>query len=280
MPGRVILILALMWSAAAGAAEVVDSAGRIVQVPDRIEHIAPAGPARLRPARSPGTRPDDRLALGRCLTPPVRSSLPRRETAANPPPDRAGGRHGGDQGAAPGPDPRLRHRIAALRGTGTGDAGTHRHPDAAARWCAGQDPARPSAASVPSCTARTAPRPWPGSPRRCCPCRVSTAHPRVLYARGADGLTVAAPGTDVTAVFTRLGWQVLAPDGEGTFRTSSIEAIQALDPDVLIFSDPAMRDTLVIPMPGGRCGRCGTGTPWCLRRCRSAGWRNRPRSTV
>jgi len=73
-------------------------------------------------------------------------------------------------------------------------------------------------------------------------------HPRVVYARGADGLTVAAPGTDVTEVFTRLGWTVLAPEdpkGEHTtFRPSSIDAIKTLDPDVLIFSNPAMRETL------------------------------------
>jgi iron complex transport system substrate-binding protein len=73
------------------------------------------------------------------------------------------------------------------------------------------------------------------------------AHPRVLYARGADGLLVTAPDTDVTEVFKRLGWQVIAPDGQGTFRPSSIEAIAALDPDILIFSDPAMRATLTHP---------------------------------
>jgi iron complex transport system substrate-binding protein len=56
---------------------------------------------------------------------------------------------------------------------------------------------------------------------------------------------VAAPGTDVTEVFTRLGWQVVAPGGEGLFRPSSIEAIRTLDPDVLIFSDPAMRDIVM-----------------------------------
>ena len=38
---------------------------------------------------------------------------------------------------------------------------------------------------------------------------IAETHPRVLYARGTDGLTVAAPGTDVTEVFTRLGWQAL-----------------------------------------------------------------------
>ncbi len=66
------------------------------------------------------------------------------------------------------------------------------------------------------------------------------AHPKVLYARGADGLLVTAPDTDVTEIFKRLGWQVVAPDGQGTFRPSSIEAVAALDPDIVIFSDPAM----------------------------------------
>jgi iron complex transport system substrate-binding protein len=65
-------------------------------------------------------------------------------------------------------------------------------------------------------------------------------HPRVVYARGPDGLTVAAPGADVTDVFTRLGWTVLAPDGQGTFRATTVEAIRALDPDILVFADPAM----------------------------------------
>jgi len=79
--------------------------------------------------------------------------------------------------------------------------------------------------------------------------RTADRHPRVLYARGTDGLRVAAPDTQAAEVFTVLGWQVLAPDGpkrgQGTFRPSSIEAIRTLDPDIVIFSDPAMRDTLV-----------------------------------
>ncbi|HEY0181426.1 MAG TPA: ABC transporter substrate-binding protein [Rhodopila sp.] len=70
------------------------------------------------------------------------------------------------------------------------------------------------------------------------------AHKRVLYARGADGLLVAAPGTDVTAVFERLGWQVVAPDGSGTFRPASLDAIRALDPDLIILSDPAAKSVL------------------------------------
>ena len=70
------------------------------------------------------------------------------------------------------------------------------------------------------------------------------SHPRVLYARGADGLLVAAPGTDVTAIFPRLGWQAVAPDGTGTFRSATIEAIRTLDPDIIILADPEAKDVL------------------------------------
>ena len=70
------------------------------------------------------------------------------------------------------------------------------------------------------------------------------AHPRVLYARGPDGLLAAAPGTDVTAVFTYLGWQVVAPDGTGTFRPATVDAIRKLNPDVIILADPAAQPVL------------------------------------
>jgi iron complex transport system substrate-binding protein len=69
-------------------------------------------------------------------------------------------------------------------------------------------------------------------------------HPRVLCARGADGLTVVAPGTDLAETFTRLGWQVVAPAGQGSSRQASLDDIRTLDPDILVFSDPAMRETL------------------------------------
>ena len=70
------------------------------------------------------------------------------------------------------------------------------------------------------------------------------SHPRVLCARGADGLTVVAPGTDLAETFTHLGWQVVAPAGQGSSRQASFDDIRALDPDILVFSDPAMRATL------------------------------------
>jgi iron complex transport system substrate-binding protein len=72
----------------------------------------------------------------------------------------------------------------------------------------------------------------------------SGPHPSVVYARGKDGLNVAAPGTGVVEVFTLLGWRVLAPPGEGTFRQATLEQVAALDPDVLIFGDEGMREVI------------------------------------
>jgi iron complex transport system substrate-binding protein len=72
-------------------------------------------------------------------------------------------------------------------------------------------------------------------------------HPSVYYARGADGLLATAPNTDVTGVFARLGWRVVSPDGSGTFRRATVEAIKALDPDVIILSDPAAKGVLATP---------------------------------
>jgi iron complex transport system substrate-binding protein len=70
------------------------------------------------------------------------------------------------------------------------------------------------------------------------------AHRRVLFARGADGLTVVAPGTDLAETFTRLGWQLVAPAGPGSSHQVSVDDIATLDPDMLVFADPAMHATL------------------------------------
>jgi iron complex transport system substrate-binding protein len=67
---------------------------------------------------------------------------------------------------------------------------------------------------------------------------------RIVCARGADGLTLVAPGTDLAETFTRAGWQLVAPAGQGPSRQASLDDIRTLDPDVIVFADPAMRATL------------------------------------
>ncbi len=66
----------------------------------------------------------------------------------------------------------------------------------------------------------------------------------VIYARGGDGLTTVAAGNGASEIFALLGWQVLTPSGQGWFRSTDIETIRSLDPDILVFSDPRMRGVL------------------------------------
>lgn len=69
---------------------------------------------------------------------------------------------------------------------------------------------------------------------------------RVVCARGPDGLTLVAPGTDLAESFTRASWQLVAPPGQRPSRQVSLDDIRALDPDVIILTDPAMRATLAL----------------------------------
>jgi iron complex transport system substrate-binding protein len=57
-------------------------------------------------------------------------------------------------------------------------------------------------------------------------------------------MTLVAPGTDLAESFTRAGWQLVAPPGQGPSRQATLDDIRALDPDVIVFTDPAMRATL------------------------------------
>jgi iron complex transport system substrate-binding protein len=243
MPGRAFLIFALIWCGAARAVEVVDSAGRIVQVPDRVERVVPAGPPAsvLLEAIAPDLMIGWPLPLSdsaREVLAPEAAKLPQipRLTGREDAIDKIKALHADmilDYGTV---SPRYAD-LAQTAQERTGvptlllDGALEKIPETFRRLGAilhRQDRAETLARFAEALLSLPA----------------SASHPRVLYARGADGLTVAAPGTDVTAVFTRLGWQVLAPAGEASFRQSSIDAIRALDPDELIFSNPAMRDTL------------------------------------
>lgn len=241
---RLIVVLPWLWCAAALAMEVTDSTGRAVPLPAAITHVVPAGP----PAAIllEAIAPDLMVGWPGPLADAASALLP--DSANHPRIPRLTGREDvADKIKALQPDlildygdvtPRYsdlaratqqRTGIPTLLFTGALDQiplvvrqiGTILHREARADTLANYFAALLALPVTP-----------PG------------AHPRVLYARGADGLTVAAPDTDVTEVFTRLGWQVLAPDRQGTFRPSSIAAIAALDPDIVIFSDPAMHAAL------------------------------------
>lgn len=242
---RLVLIVMLLWCGASWAAEVTNSTGRVVKVPDRIVRVLPAGP----PAAIllEAIAPDLMIGWTGPVSPEARSYL-TPDVAKLPQIPRLTGREDvTDKIKALKPDiildyggvtPRYfelaektqqRTGIPPLLFAGTLDntprvireVGALLHREARAETLAVFAEAL---LALPV---------------------THEGHPNVLYARGANGVIVTAPGTDVTEVFTRLGWKVLAPEGQGTFRPSSIDAIRALDPDVLIFSDPAMREVVM-----------------------------------
>ncbi len=243
MHGRAIVILMTLWSGAATAAEIVDATGRQVQVPDQITHVVPAGPpaAVLLEAVAP-----DLMVGWPSPLPDQARALLSPDAAHRPQIPRVTGREDvSAQIKTLKPDLVLDYGTISARYADlaratqqrTGiptillDGSMTKIPDTFRKLGAilhrtdrGETLARFAEALLTLPATRT--------------------HPRVLYARGADGLMVAAPGTDVTEVFTRLGWQVIAPDGQGTFRSASVDAIRALDPDMLIFADPAMGETI------------------------------------
>jgi iron complex transport system substrate-binding protein len=250
--GRRLLILSLLWTGpllwtrVASAAEVVDAAGRTVQVPDQIARVLPAGPpaAVLLVAVAPDLMlgwPSPVSDNARALLAPAAARLPQIP--------RLTGRED------------VTEKIQTLKPDLIFDYGTvsPRYADLArttqektgiptilldgslteiphAVRLLGHILHRDGRAEIIASFAEA---------MLALPATHGGMRPRVVYARGADGLTVAAPGTDVTEVFTRLGWQAVAPDGQGTFRRSTIDAIRALDPDMLVFSDPAMHDTVM-----------------------------------
>jgi iron complex transport system substrate-binding protein len=242
---RVALFLAWLCAAStAMAAEVTDATGRTVAIPDHIERILPAGPpaAILLAAIAPGQMigfPVPTSEEGRAAMAPAASGLPM---------------------------------VPRLTGQGQMTAAVQAmHPDLILDYGTisprytqlAQDTQQKTGVptllfdgrleEIPS-VARTLGQILHQPERAEAVARIAEAilalpipansHPRVLYARGADGLTVIASGSDVSAVFTRLGWRVVAPDGTGTFRPTNIEAIRALDPDIIILADPAAKAVL------------------------------------
>jgi iron complex transport system substrate-binding protein len=242
---RAFLALSLLWwSGAAQAADVVDASGRDVQVPEHVEHVLPAGPpaAVLLAALAPDLMlgwPEPLSDEARAFLPPAAARLPQIP--------RLTGRED------------VTSKVLALKPDLVVDYGTvsPRYTDLAR--ATQQRTGIPtvlldgSLAQIPQAF-RLLGRVLHREARAEILANFAEAllalptkqdsHPRVLCARGPDGRTVIAPDTDLSEVFSHLGWQVVAPAGQGPFRGAAMDDIRALDPDVLVFSDPAMLKTL------------------------------------
>jgi iron complex transport system substrate-binding protein len=242
---RVALVVLLLWSTTVLAAEVTDATGRTVQVPDHIARVLPAGPpaAVLLAAIAPDLMlgwPSPVSDGARALLASDAAKLPQipRMTGRDDVTAKLQALHPDlilDYGTV---SPRYADLARATQErTGTPTIlldGSLTEIPHVFRLLGGILHRESRAETLANLAEALLALPT-----------THTDRPRLVYARGADGMSVAAPGTDVTEVFTRLGWQVLAPDGNGTFRPSSIDAIRALDPDLLIFADPAMRETIL-----------------------------------
>ncbi|HVZ10673.1 ABC transporter substrate-binding protein [Rhodopila sp.] len=237
------LACCLIWSAAALSAEVADATGRSVIVPDQVRRVVPAGPpaavlmAAIAPdlmAGWPAPVPD----AARAVLPSDAAALPQipRLTAREDASGRIAALHPdlildyGDTGQR-----YIDLAIATQRQTGIPtlllDGALDKVP-AVLRLLGGVLHRPERADELARFTEALLSLPSPAS------------HPTVVYARGPAGTLAAAPDTDVTAVFTRLGWTVLAPEGSGTFRPVTAGTVATLNPDLLVFSDPAMADAL------------------------------------
>lgn len=243
MHGRVILVLMTLWSGCTGAAELIDATGRSIQIPDRVNRIVPAGPpaAVLLDAIAPDLMVGWPSSVGKGAR-----ALLSKDAAKLPQIPRVTGRED------------VSEQIKMLKPDLILDYGavTPRFADVAQTMQQRTgiptillDGALPNIPMTLRQLGAILHREERGEllarfAEALLALPASAVHPRVLYARGPEGLIVAAPNTDVTEVFTHLGWQVVAPDGQGTFRPTSIDAIRALDPDMLIFADPAMSETI------------------------------------
>lgn len=245
---RVLVLIWFLPTLVARAADIVDATGRTVRVPDAIQHVLPAGPPAATLLLS--LAPDLMLGLPTPLSEQARALLPPSAAKLPAVPRLTGREDVTDKVQALKPDliidyGSVSQRYSQLARTTQDRTGI---PTILLDGAIQQIPTtvrllgdilhrqeRAKALADLAEALLALPDRHPRSPR-------------VLYARGADGLTVVVPDSDLTGVFRHIGWQPVAPPGDsdnpGPFRRSTIDAIRTLDPDIVIFSDPAMRQAL------------------------------------
>jgi iron complex transport system substrate-binding protein len=241
MRGLLLLLLLLVHPFSAVGAELQDATGRLIRIPDQPVRVLPAGPPAA--VLLAALAPDLMLGWPHAPSPATRQWLPDATINLPTVPMLTGRQDVTDQVVGLHPDlildygaisPRYAQLIEAVQ-TKTGipaalvDGALPKTPQvlralgvALHREDRGELLARQAEAILAAVPVA------PG------------AAPRVYYGRGPDGL-VGTPGSGAGEVFALLGWQVLTPQASGTPSRTSIEAIAALDPDVLVFQSAGMR---------------------------------------
>jgi iron complex transport system substrate-binding protein len=242
MRALICLIVLLGLSGTPRAAEFVDSAGRHVMLPDHIARILPAGPPAA--VLLLALAPDLMLGFTSDVSPEARTFLPPAAAGLPKVPRLTGKADVTEAVRALKPDLIIDYGDVTPAYTALAQAtqdklgvpvilldGSLAKAPAVLRQL-GSVLGRNSWAEELAQTGAAVLALRHGAPRT------------VMYLRGTSDLRAAAPGTGASEVFTLLGWQVLSPPGTGAFRGVTREQIAELDPDVLVFGDPHMRDVV------------------------------------
>jgi iron complex transport system substrate-binding protein len=242
---RVFLVLSLLsWSGAAWSGEVVDATGRTIAVPDHVARVLPAGP----PAAIllAAVAPDLMVGWPSSLSDKARSLL-APEAARLPQVPRLTGRDDvSDKIVALKPDVILDYGTVSPRYADLAKATQQRTgiPTLLLDGSLSEIPKTlRSLGNILHREERAETLARFSEALLALPSRPAVAL-RVICARGSDGLTVVAPGSDLAETFSRVGWQIVAPKGEGPSRPATMADIRELDPDIIVFTDPAMRTAL------------------------------------
>ena len=239
-----LLLMLLGWSGAALAADIVDATGRTVPVPPQIHRVLPAGPPAA--VLLAAVAPDLMMGWPSPVSAQARQLLSPEAARLSQVPRVTGRADVSDKIMALKPDLIVDYGTVSSRYSELARA-TERRTGIPTILLDGSLGNIPSAFRTLGAVLHRQARAEQLARFAEALLNLAThpdTTPRVLSARGADGLTVDAPDTDVTEVFTHLGWRVVAPPGRGTFRLASMSELRALNPDILVFSDPAMTNTL------------------------------------
>ncbi len=236
----IVMLLPGMALSGAQAAEIADATGRMVTVPDHVAHVLPAGPPAA--VLLEALAPDLMLGFPNPVSPEARAQL-APDAADLPTVPRLTGRQDvTEQVRALHPDlivdygdvtpgySALAEKTQQNLGVPTLllDGALAKTP-AALRTLGAALHREARAETLARLAEALLALPNPAAPHT------------VVYLRGSDELRAVAPGGTTGEVFAVLGWKLLAPPGEGTFRPAALPQIVALDPDMLLFGDAKMR---------------------------------------
>jgi iron complex transport system substrate-binding protein len=241
---RRVLFALLLLSGAAQAADITDATGRSVAVPDQVSRVLPAGPPAA--VLLEALAPDLMLGFPMPVSPEARAVLAPEAVQLTTVPRLTGRQDVTEQVRALHPDLIVDYGDVTP-GYIAFDTETQSKLGVPTLLLDGDIAKTPQALRLLGTALHREAR--AETLARLAEALLALPKPRasrtVVYMRGSDELRALAPGAGTTGeVFALLGWKLLAPPGEGSFRPVALPQIAALDPDMLLFGDARMREVV------------------------------------